>query len=82
MSHDDGRGTITVWVVLPAAAHAAAEAFAKAYADEGLEEILAALALDLVALRAGRRALRLSWAQGWLVCEGWPRGGAAGKGGA
>ncbi len=75
MPRDDGRGTVTVWVVLPAAAHEAAEAFAKAYADEGLEEIFAALALDLVALRSGRRALRLSWVQGWLVCEGWPRDG-------
>ncbi len=63
--------------------HEAAEAFAKTYADEGLEELLAALALDLAALRAGRRGLRLSWVLGWLVCEGWPRGdAAAGKEGA
>lgn len=86
MSHDDGRETVTVWVVLPRAAHAAAERLAKAYADEGLEEVLAALALDLAALRAGRRGPRLSWVFGWIVCEGWPRvalgDGATGKEGA
>ena len=73
MDHDDARETVTVWVAVPATAHEAAEAFAKSYADEGLEEVLAALALDLAALRAGRRGLRLSWVLGWLVCEGWPR---------
>ena len=84
MARDDGRGTITGWVVLPLATHEAAEGFAKCYADEGAEEICAALLRDLAALRAGRRGLRLSWLLGWLVCEGWPRAedGAAGKEGA
>lgn len=84
MAHDDGREIITLWVEMPADAHPAAEAFAKAYADEGLEEVLAAFALDLAALRAGRRGLRLSWVLGWLICEPWPRiaDGAAGKEGA
>ena len=83
MPRDDGRGKITLWVEVPVSAHEAAEAFAKCYADEGAEELCAALLLDLAALRAGRRALRLSWVLGWLVCEGWPRvavgAGAAGK---
>ena len=69
-----------MWVVLPATMHEAAEALAKCYADEGAEEVLTAFALDLAALRAGRRGLRLSWVLGWLVCTGWPRGGR--KGGA
>ena len=73
MAADDRRETITLWAEVPATAHAAAEALAKCYADEGAEEVLAALALDLAALRAGRRGLRLSWVLGWLVCEGWPR---------
>jgi hypothetical protein len=83
-AHDDGRETITLWVEMPAAAHPAAEALAKTYAEEGAEEVLAALALDLAALRAGRRGLRLSWVLGWLVCEPWPRGDAddGAKGGA
>ncbi len=75
MPHDDGRETITLWVEMPAAEHPGAEAFAKVYAEEGLEEILAALALDLAALRAGTRGLRVSWVLGWLVCEPWPRPG-------
>ena len=86
-AHDGGNAggapaTITLWVVVPVTIHEAAEGFAKCYADEGGEEVCAAVLHDLAALRAGRRGLRLSWLLGWLVCEGWPRDGAAGTEGA
>ena len=91
-AHDGGNRaeTIGLWVVVPVPVHAAAEAFAKCYAEEGAEELCAAVLHDLAALRAGRRGLRLSWLLGWLVCAGWPRepfagddgDGAAGKEGA
>ena len=78
MPHDDAGKVITVWVGVPAAAHEAAEALAKTHAGEGLEEVLAAFALDLADLRAGKGGLRLSWVLGWLVCADWPRGGKEG----
>ena len=83
-TNDDGGSgeTIGLWVVVPVAIHEAAEAFAKCYAEEGAEEICAAVLHDLAELRAGRRAQRLRWVWGWVIGVGGPRGGGAGTEGA
>jgi len=84
MAHDDGRETITLWVVLPVATHAAAERVAKAHAPDGLEGVLAAFACDVAKADDEPGA----WAQNlvavWLSTRVWPQGdgGAAGKEGA
>ena len=84
MDHDDGRETVTVWVVLPVAVHAAAERLAKAYAEGGAEEVGAAFFRGLAEAEAGLLTLDARLLGGWISCHPWPRGGggAAGKEGA
>jgi hypothetical protein len=82
MSHEDGRGFITLWVVVPVAEHEAAERLAKLYAVEGLEEVGAAF-VGVMAEAADRPdSPRVAWLNRWLTSHPWPRDGAAGKGGA
>jgi hypothetical protein len=85
-AHDDGENApelITLWVVVPVAAHAAAERLAKAYAKEGLEEVCAAFVCGLAEAQAGAWSLDARLLGGWISCHPWPReGDDAGKGGA
>lgn len=83
-AHDGGNGpaTITLWVVVPVAVHAAAERLASAYAEEGAEEVCAAVMHGLAEAEAGAQTLDARLLGGWLCCHPWPRDGAAGKGGA
>ena len=81
MSHDDGRETITLWVEVPVAAHAAAERLAKAYAEEGLEEVCAAFVCGLAEAQAGAWTLNARLLGGWIACHPWPRGGEGAAGG-
>lgn len=86
-THDDGENrpeTITLWVVVPVAVHEAAERLASAYAEEGAEEVCAAVLHGLAEAEAGLPTLDARLLGGWISCHPWPRGGtgAAGKGGA
>ena len=79
-AHDDGRGFITLWIVLPVAVHEAAERLAKAYAEEGAEEVGAAIFHGLAEAEAGAGTLDARLLGGWLCSHPWPRGDAsAGK---
>ena len=83
-AHDGGNGpgTITLWIVVPVAVHAAAERLASAYAEEGAEEVCAAVMHGLAEAEAGLHTLDARLLGGWISCHPWPRGGAAGKEGA
>lgn len=81
MSNDDGRETITLWVVLPVAVHAAAERVAKSYAPSGLEGVLAAFASDVAKSDEEPGEWSQNLAAVWLLTQLWPRDGEAGKGG-
>jgi hypothetical protein len=76
-AHDDGRELITLWV----AVHVAAERLAKCYAEEGAEEVCAAVLHGLAEAEAGAQTLDARLLGGWLCSHPWPREGtdAAGK---
>ena len=71
--------TITLWVVVPVPVHAAAERLAKVYAEEGAEEVCAAVLHGLAEAEAGALTLDARLLGGWLACHPWPRDGATGK---
>lgn len=74
---DGGNGpeTITLWVVLPVAVHAAAERLASAYAEGGTEEVLAAFAALMAEAEARPDSWRVHLVNAWLTSHPWPRGG-------
>lgn len=77
-AHDGGnadgeRKTITLWVVVPVAAHAEAERLASAYAEGGTEEVCAAFVRGLAEAGAGLHTLDANLLGGWLACHPWPR---------
>jgi hypothetical protein len=76
-AHDGGNGpeTIALWVVVPVAVHAAAERLASAYAEEGAEEVCAAVLHGLAEAEAGLRTLDERLLGGWISCHPWPRRG-------
>jgi hypothetical protein len=75
-THDDGKNRpelITLWVVVPVAVHAAAERLAIAYAEEGAEEVCAAVLHGLAEAEAGAQTLDARLLGGWLCSHPWPR---------
>ena len=86
--NDGGNGpeTITLWVVVPVAVHAAAERLASAYAKGGTEEVCAAVVHGLAEAEAGAQTFDARTFGGWISCHPWTwpgvGDGAAGKEGA
>lgn len=73
MAHDDdGPETITLWVEVPVAVHAAAERVAKRYAADGLEGVLAAFACDVSKAEDRPGPWSQNLAAVWLFTRPWP----------
>jgi len=82
MSHDDdGPGTVTVWVVLPVAVHAAAERVAKSHAPDGLEGVLTAFACDVAKADDEPGPWSQNLVSVWLSTRPWARDDEADDGG-
>ena len=81
-TNDDGETgpeTITLWVVLPTATHAAAERVAKGYAPDGLEGVLTAFACDVAKTDDEPGPWSQNLVSAWLSTLPWARSDEGGK---